>query len=206
MRRWVQTGDITGAQLAELRTGGAPVAWDIETSGLDWKNDQIATCQVHNGSVGTLIVQVDGTRPENLSALLEDPGVVKVFHHAPFDLRFMTHHWDVSPARVGCTKVASRLLNPAKAGSAYSLQSLLLEYLDVVISKEQRTSDWRASELSVAQIEYAARDVEYLLPLHATLMRLLGEMDRLEHYRKCCDFLPTHVLLQTLGWEDVFAY
>ena len=38
-------------------------------------------------------------------ALLATPSVRKVFHHAPFDLRFLTGRWRATPRNVACTKV-----------------------------------------------------------------------------------------------------
>mgnify|MGYP006194651211 CR=1 FL=1 len=39
--------------------------------------------------------------------------VQKVFHHAPFDLRFMVAQWNVTPRNIACTKVASKMLSGA---------------------------------------------------------------------------------------------
>ena len=70
------------------------IAWDIETSGLDWRQDRIGTCQLFAQGVGTVVVSADQSQvPRQLTALLQDPGVEKVFHHASFDLRFMVGRW-----------------------------------------------------------------------------------------------------------------
>jgi ribonuclease D len=107
----VRYGDITADDLDLIRSVRA-VAWDIETSGLSWEQDTIGSCQVHVPNVVTLIVRVDGSVPDRLASALGDPDVVKVFHHAMFDLRFMSHAWKVRPSSVACTKIASKLLQP----------------------------------------------------------------------------------------------
>jgi ribonuclease D len=142
-----------------------------------------------------------------LISLLEDRDVPKVFHHAPFDLRFMMHQWSAKPASIRCTKVASKLIDPSAPNETHSLQNLLGHYVGVGLNKGSvRTSDWTASQLSQEQIEYAAADVLYL----PTLLRSLTE--RLEHlgldrlYDKCCEFLPTRALLELGEYPDVFAY
>jgi hypothetical protein len=38
------------------------VAWDIETSGLDWREDQIGTCQLFAEGIGTVVVSVHGAQ------------------------------------------------------------------------------------------------------------------------------------------------
>jgi hypothetical protein len=59
------------------------------------------------------VVSVGEDRPSALARLIEDNTVEKVFHHAPFDLRFMVSAWQVSPAAIRDTKVASKILDPA---------------------------------------------------------------------------------------------
>jgi ribonuclease D len=184
------------------------VAWDIETSGLDWRSARIGTCQLFSESVGTVVVGIDaGVRPARLTSLLETASVPKVFHHAPFDLRFMMHEWGVRPAAVMCTKVASKLIAPEAPNEEHSLQRLLARYMGVEISKGAvRTSDWTAGRLSPEQVEYAAGDVIYL---PALLRALGGELDRLGRtwlYDRCCEFLVARTALDVGGYPDVFAY
>jgi ribonuclease D len=182
------------------------VAWDIETSGLDPRADRIGTVQLHAPGLGTVVVQVSAAVPQRLCRLLADPAVCKVFHHAMFDLRFMAAQWDAQPARIACTKIASKLLAPQVATSGHSLQSLLASYLGVEISKDQRLTDWLAPELTAAQIAYASRDVAYLIPLLGELERRLRAEDLVGMYQACLDFVPTRVRLELGDWPDVFAY
>jgi ribonuclease D len=182
------------------------VAWDIETSGLDPGTDRIGTVQLHAPGLGTVIVQVGAVVPQRLCRLLADPAVCKVFHHAMFDLRFMVAHWGAQPARIACTKIASKLLSPQLAANCHSLQSLLESYLGVEISKDQRLTDWLAPELTTAQLAYASRDVTYLIPLLGELEQRLRAENRVAMYQACLDFLPTRVRLELGDWPDVFAY
>src|SRR4051794_39086238 len=83
----VLRGDLTEDLLVELSQ--APrVAWDIETTGLDWRTERIGTCQLFAPEVGVVIVQANDEVPDRLRQLLADPAILKVLHHAPFDLRF----------------------------------------------------------------------------------------------------------------------
>lgn len=196
------------AGLAAGFAGSPIVAWDIETSGLDWRKDEIGTCQLFSEGLGASVVSISrGCVPARLAALLADPGVVKVFHHAPFDLRFMAHSWGVRPASVRCTKVASKLLAPDAPNEAHSLQGLLARHLGVHIDKGAvRTSDWSAPVLSAAQIEYAAADVIHLPRLLRALQAELDDCGLSELYDMCCQFLPSRVALELGGFPDVFAY
>jgi ribonuclease D len=199
-------GDL-GDELAAAFAACPRVAWDVETSGLDWRHDWLGTCQLFAPDVGVAVVTVDAGKPARLMALLGNPAVEKVFHHAPFDLRFMVHAWGVRPAAIRCTKVASKLLKPGAPNDAHSLQRLVFRYLDVSLAKgEVRTSDWSASDLTAAQLEYAAGDVLHLLALLDALERELAEAGLTELYDACCAFLPARVTLELGDYPDVFAY
>lgn len=198
------TGDLS-ADLFDAFRSADRVAWDIETSGLDWRTDRIATCQVHAPSVGTAIVRVGSQAPPRLSALLADPAVTKVFHHAPFDLAHMRARWGVQAANVACTKIAAKLLDPAGPPGSHSLMPLLRRHLGVEISKDQQVSDWLAPDLTPEQLRYAAADVLYLLPLLEKFERDLTDVGRLPWYRGCLQFLPLRVELEVLEIPDVFA-
>ena len=186
----------------------ARLALDIETSGLEPASDRIETVQIHAPEIGTALVQIDGSscRPDRICELVENQNLFKVFHHAMFDLRFMVAHWEVRPSRIGCTKVASKLLWPKKPGAGHTLKALLDEQLGVAISKEQRLSDWSARRLTPEQISYAAADVEHLLPLLDHLESQLSDARLLEDFVACLDFLPTYVRLNLGKWPDVFGY
>lgn len=201
---------VYGDLPAELATafGSAPrVAWDVETTGLDWRSARLATCQLFAEGVGVAIISVSGGRPARLAALLGDPAVEKVFHHAPFDLRFMVHSWDVRPASVRCTKVASKLLAPDEPNEAHSLQRLAARHLGVTLAKGPvRTSDWSAPRLTDEQVEYAAGDVIHLIALVDVLRGALARQGLSRLYDDCCAFLPARVRLELGSYPDVFAY
>src|SRR5688572_3027489 len=99
-------GDVDEVVLERARARGV-VAWDIETTGLDWRSDDIRTCQLAVGDDISIVQVGNWGVPDNLRSLLQDAAVLKVFHHAPFDLRFMTHHWKADAVNVACTKIAS---------------------------------------------------------------------------------------------------
>jgi ribonuclease D len=203
----VVPGDLPTTLLDAYRRS-VLVAWDIETSGLDWRQARIGTCQLFAPGIGTAVISiVDGVRPNKLVALLEDPQVPKVFHHAPFDLRFMMHAWDVKPTSIRCTKVASKLIEPTAPNNVHSLQSLVGRYLSIELQKgEVRTSDWTATRLSPEQIHYAAADVIYLPTLLASLSDRLATLGLGWLYDRCCEFLPARAALELGDYPDVFTY
>src|SRR6266498_69956 len=199
-------GDIDRNALEAARVSGR-VAWDIETTGLSFVDDAIATCQIAIDGHGTLLIQIEpDSMPPNLIALLGDETVLKVFHHAPFDLAFMRHKWSAVARRISCTKIASKLAHDGVPNSSHSLQSLLRSELNIQIDKGERQSDWTRRSLTSSQVQYATNDVRYLLELYAVLRKEVALQNKDTIYEKCCAFLPTYVELKISGKEAIFDY
>lgn len=181
------------------------IAWDIETTGLDWHNDKIGICQLYVPNKPTVIIRIDDTPPEKLRVLLLDASVRKVFHHAMFDLRFMSYHWKVLPQNIACTKIAIKLLDMVNKNK-HSLKPILKKYLGIEINKNERLSNWISDELTEKQITYAVNDVMYLLQLLSVLEGELKSKSLLELAHLCFAHIPTRVQLDILGYGDVYSY
>ncbi len=184
---------------------GSTVACDIETTGLDPRRDAIATVQL-SCDEQIRIIRVGDHAPVNLLSLLEDPLTLKIFHHAPFDLVFISTRWGAEARRVACTKVAAKLAEPGLFGDNYSLQSLLARHLGVHISKAEQVSDWTQRRLTKKQLAYASNDVVHLEPLLHRLLDILRQHNRLQLAQDCFDFLPTLVRARTLGAQSLFEH
>ena len=197
-------GDITHEVAQEVHKAGV-VAWDIETSGLEWREDKIGTCQLYVPGNFIAIVKLKGSVPQNLRDLLSEPKIQKIFHHALFDLRFMSYAWQVRPQNIKCTRIAAKLINISDTRE-YGLKHLLHHYLGVEISKDEQISDWLAPHLTESQIIYAAQDVFHLPKLLPHLERALEAGDLSHLAQQCFDHIPARVRLDIMGYPDVFVY
>ncbi|QCW49539.1 ribonuclease D [Nocardioides dongxiaopingii] len=198
-------GDLS-PDLCDLARASELVGWDIETSGLDWRNGQIGTCQLAIGDSVAVVVLGDDDHPQGLCDLLADDGVRKIFHHAPFDIRFMAQQWDCKPRNLACTKIASKVLNPSAEHATHSLKPLLKATLGVDIDKGQQQSSWTTGVLTAEQMSYAVSDVVYLSELYSQLRAQCLDKGVLQAVENAYSFLPVWVELQRRGIEDVFAY
>ncbi len=181
---------------------GPVVAIDTETMGLDPRRDRLCLVQMSSGDGNAHLVQIAAgqTRAPNLVAMLSDPGTLKLFHFARFDIAALHAAFGVTTAPVWCTKIASKMVRTFT--DRHGLKYLLQDLLGVDISKQQQTSDWGAADLSPAQLEYAASDVLYLHRLKAELETRLEREGRTGLARACYDFLPTRARLDLMGWGD----
>jgi len=116
------------------------------------------------------------------------------------------HLFGVLTAPVYCTKIASKLVRTYT--DRHGLKNLLQELLSVDISKLQQSSDWGASDLTDAQIAYAASDVLYLHRLREILDVRLEREGRTTLAQASFGFLPHRAALDLAGWPDtdIFAH
>ena len=98
---------------------GGSVAIDTETMGLKPGRDRLCVVQLSAGDGVCHLVQfpaptrnVDRSAvysAPNLTALLADPSVTKLFHFARFDMAMLSRYLGVLCEPVYCTKIASKL-------------------------------------------------------------------------------------------------
>jgi ribonuclease D len=179
------------------------VAVDTETLGLKPHRDRLCVVQLSAGDGSAHLVQLDGKdwSAPRLRALLRDPGLLKIFHFARFDLAALDRHLGVLAAPVYCTKIASKLARTYT--DRHGLKDLCGELLGVELSKQQQSSDWGAETLTEQQRHYAGADVLYLHELKAKLDSMLQREGRMAMAQACFQFLPMRARLDLAGFEDV---
>src|SRR6201988_1564352 len=194
--------------LPDLKRYTGAVAIDTETMGLDLRRDRLCVVQLSPGDGSADVVQIPPGKSDapNLTRLLGDPSILKIFHFARFDIAMLFAHFGVMPQPVYCTKIASRLTRTFT--DRHGLKDLVREVLNIDLSKQQQSSDWGSDALSEAQLAYAASDVLHLHALREKLDQMLSREGRTELAKACFEFLPTRAKLDLQGWEleDIFAH
>jgi ribonuclease D len=184
------------------------VAIDTETLGLNPHRDRLCVVQISPGDGSADVIQIapGQKKAPNLTALLRDRKITKIFHYARFDLAVLYNAFGVMPEPVFCTKIASRLTRTYT--DRHGLKDICAELLGVSLSKQQQSSDWAAATLSPEQLEYAASDVLHLHALREKLKFRLERERRTGEADACFRFLPTRARLDLMGWgeEDIFAH
>jgi ribonuclease D len=187
---------------------GPVVAIDTETLGLNPFRDRLCLAQMTGGDGVCHMVQFDAGQyaAPNLKRMLADPGVLKLFHFARFDIAMFRRWLGVDCKPVYCTKIASKLVRTYT--DKHGLKDLVRELLGVELSKEQQSSDWGAKDLSEKQLAYAANDVAHLHQLKDALDAMLAREGRTGLAQACFDFLPSRAELDLAGWDevDIFAH
>jgi len=187
---------------------GSVVAIDTETLGLIPHRDRLCVVQLSLGDGTADVIQIaPGQRKApNLTAMLKDRSILKLFHFARFDLAVLRHTFGAMPSPVYCTKIASRLTRTYT--DRHGLKDITRELLGVDLSKQQQSSDWAAETLTEAQLAYAASDVLHLHALKARLDVMLARENRTGVAEACFRFLPARAQLDLDGWPetDIFSH
>ena len=124
-------------------------------------------------------------------------------HNAVFDIGWLAEHDIHLRGNVGCTMIASKLLNNGLGPKVkHSLADLSRRYLNRELDKELQRSDW-SGELTWEQLEYAAKDVETVLELSTPLQRRLLNAGLMGAYTLECRALPAIAEMQRCGlpWD-----
>ncbi len=198
--------DLSEASLSRYMETRA-IAVDTETMGLILQRDRLCLVQVcdEQDSVTVIRIAKGQTDAPNLKKLLEAANVLKVFHFARFDLAALRYHLGIQVHPVFCTKIASKLARTYT--QRHSLKDLVLELEQVELDKSAQSSDWGdATNLTPAQLSYAANDVRYLLRVREKLVEMLKREERWELAQQCFQCLPTIVSLDLLQFKDVFEH
>ena len=200
--------DLHIGDLPDNISFGNCVAIDTETMGLNPHRDRLCLVQLSAGDGTAHLVRFnlgDYNAP-NLTRLLADKAVIKLFHFARFDVAMLKHYLGVETRPVYCTKIASRLVRTYT--DRHGLRDVVKDLLGHEVSKQQQSSDWGDPNLNEAQLKYAAGDVLHLHALKAKLDEMLAREGRTAMAKACFDFLPVRAELDLLGWPemDIFSH
>jgi ribonuclease D len=123
-----------------------------------------------------------------------------VVHSARQDIEVVLQTAGAMPASIFDTQVAAGLLGmPAQVGYA----GLVKELFDVDMAKSHTRADWTRRPLAAAVLDYAAEDVEYLLPGADILSERLDKKNRLEWARQDSQLLLDPALYEVTGSQAI---
>lgn len=202
----VSDRDLNDEILAEYLRSPA-IAVDTETMGLLPGRDRLCLVQLCNpeGQVTAIRISRGQTVAPNLKVLMEATDIVKVFHFARFDVATLRQNLDIIVQPIFCTKIASKLARTYT--NRHGLKDVVLELEKVELDKSSQCSDWgNASNLSDAQLSYAANDVRYLLSVREKLTTMLEREERSQVAQECFQVLSTIVSLDLLQFKDLFEH
>jgi ribonuclease D len=183
--QWVKTPEGLQA-LADRLRGAQVIALDTESDSLHSFPEKV--CLVQLAEESGAVILVDPLALGDLSPLagiFADPGIVKIFHGASYDLASLKRGFGFEFAAIFDTMIAAQFLGLPMLG----LASLLEQFFGIPPGRSRQKDDWAERPLSSEQEFYAAEDVRHLIPLRRRLVQELQRRDRVTWVEEECQAL-----------------
>lgn len=189
------------------------LGFDTETTGLDPLSDEVILLQLGD-SYKQYVFDTRKLKSflDPVFHLLENESIRKIAHNAEFDHSMLRGNFGIDTQNIACTMIASMLLTKGNLQAKNNLLDCLDKYLGIKISKEEQSSfiGMNSGRFTRKQIEYAGKDIMYLIPLYNTLVTLLNNrgMDILselefETVRAISDLRLNGIYLDPKKWLDL---
>jgi ribonuclease D len=167
--------------VADLR-GQPIVAFDLEADSMFHFKEKVCLIQVGTDSSSYIIDPLSITDLSPLAQILSDPDIVKIFHGADYDVRSLFRDYQIAIHNLFDTELASRFLGNAETG----LNAVLQNRFGITLEKKYQKKDWSQRPLPEPMIAYAAKDVQYLIPLYQIQKKELAKKGRLDWVLEEC--------------------
>jgi len=203
---------------------------DLETTGLyPWMGAEIDLIAITNTQGDTYVIETKNYDVEELKYwfVWMKIGDVKVIgHNIKFDCNFILHCYGICLTNIFCTQIAAQILdNGRQKELRFNLIEVIRRYLGAAYAydKEEkkelqqsfinplvRKNILNLPAIRTKQLEYAAEDTQYLIPLYEVLKTRL-EIENLQTIAKL-EFavLPvlskmevSGILIDKVGWENI---
>ena len=189
----VITDNTSLLEICNLAQQQSAVALDTEFMRISTYFPKLGLIQLYDGERVSLIDPLAITEFSPFVALLSNPKVLKILHSCSEDLLVFLQEFDQLPHPMIDTQIMARFLG---LGTSAGLAKLAHQYLNVEIDKGATRTNWIKRPLSDIQLQYAAGDVWYLLPLYHILEKELAKTPWEQAVRDDCELAlsKTHKL------------
>jgi len=149
---------------------------DTETEGFDFTCKKMIMFQIGDKD-NQYVIDTRHVSIEPLRNILEDKDIIKIFHNAKFDYKFIKKWGNIECEGIYDTFLTERVLNCGKDNVRYGLKDVCKKYLNVELNKEVRNQfiGLTGQPFREDQIVYGAKDVEYLLMVRAKQLPLIDK-------------------------------
>ncbi|MFH2220305.1 MAG: HRDC domain-containing protein [Pseudomonadota bacterium] len=158
------------------------VAVDLEADSMYHFREKICLIQMATKRKNLV---VDPLRIKDLSplkSLFLRQDIQKIFHGADYDIRSLYRDHEIEVNNLFDTELACRFIGIRETG----LEAVLIKFFNINLNKKYQKKDWSKRPLPQEMMDYAARDVKYLLPLYEMLKKELDRKNRLSWVHEEC--------------------
>ena len=139
---------------------------DTETEGFDFTCKKLVMLQIGDKD-RQYVIDARDISLEPLRGIFEDKEIIKIFHNAKFDYKFIKKWAGIDVENIYDTYLAERVIYCGKQDHGYSLLNCVERYCGDTLDKATRGKfvDLRGTPFTVEQITYGAKDVVYLIDI-----------------------------------------
>ena len=160
---------------------------DTETTDLDPYKGQLRLIQIAVSPTAVKIIDLrkfpaPKTNPDLdcLRELFLAQRPTKVLHNAKFDAKWLKLHVGAELGGVFDTLLGSQILAAGETDRRHNLADVTYEFIGEELDKSEQISDWNADELSLSQLEYAAKDAGVVLRIREKMIERLKAENLIE--------------------------
>ncbi len=158
--------DASIAQAAQALAGAPVLCVDTEFHRENTYYPEFALLQIHGNGHCWLIDPLAGADLAPIWEVLRNPASLKVFHAGRQDIEIILRETGELPLPLFDTQIAAALLG---FGLQAGFGNLVQKITKTTLPKGESFTDWKARPLTRRQLEYAANDVIWLLPVYRFL-------------------------------------
>jgi len=139
---------------------------DTETEGFDFTCKKMIMLQIGDKD-RQYVIDTRTVDVTPLKDILEDEKIIKIFHNAKFDYKFIKRWAGINVKNIYDTFLTERVINCGKQDYGYSLARCVDRYIGIDLDKTTRNKfiGLKGQPYTIDQITYGANDVIYLLDI-----------------------------------------
>ncbi len=173
------------ATMAQARVIGV----DTESDSFYAYQERVCLVQVSDGKTDWVIDPLAVSDLGALAPVMADPGIVKVFHGADYDIVSLRRDFQFQFVNIFDTLVAAQQLGVPRVG----LADLVGNWFGHTLDKAFQRHNWAERPLYDEHLEYARGDTHWLPALRSILLRRLTAAGRIAAVEEECRLLAKRV-------------
>ncbi|AKO45658.1 ribonuclease D [[Haemophilus] ducreyi] len=183
--KWIDTNEKL-ATICQQASDKTTIALDTEFIRTRSYYPKFGLIQLFDGEQTSLIDPTTISDFLPFIDLLANPNIVKVLHACSEDLEIFQHQFNQALTPLIDTQIMAAF---SGLGLSIGFAKLVNHYLNIELDKVASRTDWLARPLTETQLQYAAADVYYLLPIYQKLQAELAQTNWQEAVNQECQLL-----------------
>jgi ribonuclease D len=161
------------------------IAVDLEADSMFHFKEKVCLIQIASKNRSIVIDPLQIKDLSSLKSIFAGHDIQKIFHGADYDVRSLFRDFNIETNNLFDTELACRYLGIKETG----LEAVLNKFFKINLDKKYQKKDWSKRPLPQEMLDYAARDVIYLVPMAEILEKELDNKGRLSWVREECNYL-----------------